>query len=130
MSSPFSFASNATLIFSVPTNSVTADEWGNITNETTTISITCLLKPSTPKAESMEGIDQNSTYLEGFLVEPLELPVLIKPLTKAIAVIVTANGVEETGEFTLLKTIQNPFVMSANVDLVNRIRGFFLAKNV
>ena len=129
MSSPFSFASNAVLIFSVPSTTTTEDEWGNIIPDRTDISIICLLKPTTPKAESVEGIDQNSTYLEGFLVDPLELPTSIRPMTKAIATITVATGVTKEGEFTLLETIQNPFVMSARVNLVNRIRGIFKAKN-
>jgi len=129
MSSPFAFASNAVLTFSVPTDTTTEDEWENVVCDRTDVSIICILKPTTPKAESVEGVDQNSTYVEGFLVDPLELPISIKPLTKAIALITTATGVTTTGEFTLLETIQNPFVMSAKVDLVNRIRGIFKAKN-
>jgi hypothetical protein len=129
MSSPFAFASNAELTFKVPTATTTVDEWGNTIPVTTDIQIICLLKPETPEAETIEGIDRNSTVMEGFLVDPLTLPEGIKPLTVAIAKIKVSEGIIRTGEFTLLDTIQNPFVMSAKVDLVNRIRGIFKVVN-
>jgi hypothetical protein len=129
MGSPFSFASNATLTFSVPSSKYVLDEYENLIPELIPLTITCLLKPSPSKPDIDGGIDQSETTFEGFLVDPLELPIEIKPYTKAIARITVANGVVETGEFTLLKVIQNPFVMSANVNLVNKIRGIFRAVN-
>ena len=125
MTSPFAFAANATLTFNVPSNATTTDKYNNVIPVYEQVEVICLLKPSTTTPEVQPGIDENVTPMAGFLVDPLELPTNVKSLTKAIAKIKTANGVFETGEFTLLKTIQNPFVMAANVDLVNRIRGTF-----
>lgn len=109
MPTPFpSFVENATLLFDVPTGELTQDEVGNAIAETVSVRVTAMLKAKVPAygvaIQRAPEIDEAATYLEGFCLEPMQLPLSILPKNWAKA---TWSGIP--GFFYLNDPINPPY---------------------
>lgn len=136
MSSPFLSVANAKLTFKVSGDSLGADAWGNVVPVTETITLVALLQEakktgvSLPERYRKEGLDINAKILEGFLVDPLELPLVIRPPCTGYAEIRLATNRVELGKFEMVPVSQNPFVVSAGVKDVTKILIVFMMEDV
>jgi hypothetical protein len=136
MSSPFLSVANAKLTFRVSGDSLEVDAWGNIVPVEETVTIVALLQEakktgiSLPDRYRKEGLDINAKILEGFLVEPLELPLAIRPPCTGYAEIRLATNRLELGKFEMVPVSQNPFVVSAGVKDVTKILIIFMMEDV
>lgn len=130
MGSPFEAYKNATLVFE--TENYTGNSFDNVGNPITVVeelTIECLLVPSMSRTQQeiklQEGLDYNEILMEGYLVNPRNLPESIRAPALAKATIKTGIGRTETGIFTLDPVIQDPFLVALNIDFVNKISGLF-----
>lgn len=130
MSSPFEAYKNATLVFT--TESYTGNTFNNVGNPVPVVeevTVECLLVPSTSRTQQeiklQEGLDYNEILMEGYLVNPRNLPENIRAPMIAKAIIKTGINRAETGIFTLDPVIQDPFLVALKIDLVNKITGLF-----
>jgi hypothetical protein len=131
MSSPFLSVANAKLTLRVSGTGLVQDARGNVTPLQETITLIALLQEgkkagtSLPPDYRKEGIDVNAKLLEGFLVDPLELPLSVRPPCTGTAEIKLATNRIEVGKFELIFPPQNPFVVSAGVKDVTKIIVIF-----
>lgn len=136
MSSPFLSVANAKLTFQVSGGSLQEDAWGNVVPITETITLVALLQETKksgvtlPDRYRKEGLDINAKILEGFLVDPLELPLSIRPPCIGHAEVRLATNRVETGKVELIPVSQNPFVVSAGVKDVTKIIVIFMLEDV
>lgn len=136
MSSPFLSVANAKLTFKVSSGALQKDAWGNVVPVTETITLIALLQEAKksgvtlPDRYRKEGLDINAKILEGFLVEPLELPLSIRPPCTGYAEIRLATNRVELGKFEMVPVSQNPFVVSAGVKDVTKILVVFMLEDV
>lgn len=136
MSSPFLSVANAKLTFKVSGSNLVEDSRGNVVPVTETITLVALLQEakktgvSLPDRYRKEGLDINAKTLEGFLVEPLELPLSIRPPCTGYAEIRLATNRIELGKFEMVPVSQNPFVVSAGVKDVTKILIIFMMEDV
>jgi hypothetical protein len=131
MSSPFESVANADLVFQIQTNSLTTDGWGNPVPSQQDFTIQALLQPAKqPTIERWGGADASIALFEGFLVNPLELPIEIRPPCTGQGTIVVATNRKEKGDIKLLPIFQNPYVVAAGVKEVTRIVVSFRSREV
>lgn len=124
--SPFATYANATLTLSVPTSELTSDAYGNPVPKYQQFQLTALLQPSSnPKITYQAGSDKNAQAMSGYLVEPQTLPDTVKLPAVAAVSITTGIGREEKGNFEILPTVQDPFLVAQGVEIVTRIEGVF-----
>lgn len=122
-SSPFSGLQNTVLLFEVASARTTDPLTGNRPKlEPQQVEIQAMLtEKKDPKVERSPGVDGQAIYLEGYAVNPTELPANIRPNTWAEA---TWSGYR--GQFYLLLTGRSPFGVEAATG--DKIRGWFVAK--
>jgi hypothetical protein len=136
MPSPFSGSENAVLTFQIPVaGSATTNAVGNRkASEKESVIIKALLKqdndPSSvntyaKEMQQLAGADGFAVLLKGYLVEPTTYPNSIKFLSECDAEVTFGIGKVEKGRFKLLPEVQSPFLVSANIDIVTKIRGIF-----
>lgn len=136
MSSPFLSVANAKLTLKVSGNGLNTDAWGNVVPTNETVTLVALLQEikksgtSLPTNYRKEGLDINSKILEGFLVDPVELPLSVRPPCIGTAEIKLATNRVELGKFELMFPPQNPFVVSAGVKDVTKIIVIFMMEDV
>jgi hypothetical protein len=112
------------------------DSRGNVTPVEDTLTLVALLQEakksgvSLPDRYRKEGLDINAKILEGFLVDPLELPLSIRPPCTGYAEIQLATNRVELGKFEMVPVSQNPFVVSAGVKDVTKIIVIFMLEDV
>ncbi len=121
--SPFADFVNFTADFTVAGASLEPDEWGNLKPTRDVIVVTAVMEPATLSQQYRRPRDLNerSAYLGGFLVSPRPLPALITPDSPCVAVY---NGL--TGIFVYEFEGRDPFLQALNIDLVDRIKGWFV----
>lgn len=128
MASPFAPYANASLRWQVPTGGSTVDAaTGNVIPETAEIVLTALLNQRGGNSRQLpdsrpQGVDETAVYLEGYAVEPMELPVSVVPLSRAIA-----TWDNRHGSFVLLVTGRSPY----GVDPITgtKLKGWFQAQS-
>ena len=149
MPSPFASIANATLNFYIPSDEMENDSYGNPIPKTEILTVIALLKfsgnvgnrnseeaISRSKENDSSGItggSQISGNWSGYLVDPTLLPATVKPGMMADAEIITGlqktiSGVEpyiEKGEFMLLASPQNPYLIASAIEDVSPISGTF-----
>ncbi|MDP8933778.1 MAG: hypothetical protein M3N42_06440 [Cyanobacteriota bacterium] len=150
MPSPFESIANAELIFHIPSTEMESDPYGNPVPKTEILKVIALLKFSgnvgnrnseesinrskESDSSGITGAGQISGNWSGYLVDPTLLPATVKPGMVADAEIVTglqksASGdVEpyvEKGEFLLLASPQNPYLIASAIEDVSPISGTF-----
>lgn len=136
MSSPFLSVANAKLTLKVSGNGLNTDAWGNVVPTNETVTLVALLQnvkksgTNLPTNYRKEGLDINSKILEGFLVDPVELPLSVRPPCIGTAEIKLATNRVELGKFELIFPPQNPFVVSAGVKDVTKIIVIFMMEDV
>lgn len=131
MSSPFESVANADLIFQIQTSFFATDNWGNPVPSQQELSIKALLQPAKqPTIERWGGADGSIALFEGFLVNPLELPIEIRPPCTGQGTIIVATNRKEKGDIELLPIVQNPYVVAAGVKEVTRIVVSFRSREV
>jgi hypothetical protein len=76
--SPFADLPNATITLEIPTGGVVRDRDGNPQAETTALTVTAYLKKqkfkSSSKQKNLPGVDELAIELEGYCIEPQQLP--------------------------------------------------------
>ena len=97
MTSPFSAIANATITFQIPARgSVTTDDVGNVVLATAPFKVVVYLKKlnllSASRIRPLPGLDDRSTYYEGYTVSPMQLPAEIKVGMKAPATLGRESG--------------------------------------
>lgn len=98
MSSPFASLENASLIFSVPSQQMDADEWGNITPVADKLTVRCWLSATALPGQKavvdvvLPGVDESAQNLKGYCIEPMFLPDYITHGSEAIATIGSEKG--------------------------------------
>ena len=136
MSSPFLSVANARLTFKISGDSLGVDAWDNIVPVTETITLVALLQEAKksgvnlPERYRKGGLDVNTKILEGFLVDPLELPLTVRPPCTGYAEIRLATNRLELGKFEMFPVSQNPFVVSAGVKDVTKVLIIFMMEDV
>lgn len=125
MTSPFAAQANAELIFQIADGAIESDRYGNPVPISSSYKVIALLKPSSANAQERAGVDETEELMEGYLVDPLNLPDGINPLMVAEATITVALNKRQTGTFKLLPTTQNPFLIAAGIDNLTKVQGIF-----
>jgi len=131
MSSPFTSVANAKLVFPVLSSGLVEDDYGNKVPIKSSITVVALLQTikktgtTLPDRYKKAGLDVNSKLFEGYLVDPLELPVSLQPPCIGTGEIKTATNRIESGKVELIPVSQNPFVVSAGVKEVTKIIVLF-----
>ena len=113
--SPLAKYANATLVFQVPSGTLTTDpQTGNPAPANQTVKITAWLKllspAQIPKGLNYPGSDEGAEILGGRCVSPLDLPAGIGMLSKGTATITNpTTGRSQTGTFVLYRGLASPF---------------------
>jgi len=125
--SPFAPYANAQLRFVVSSGALVADALGNVAPSTTQeIEVVALLQQKRdPNRDRSPGVDAQAIWFEGYLVSPRPLPSSIAPHQQCLAVVD-----EEGGQFWLEQTQRNPYLASLDIDLVDKVRGYFQPKPI
>lgn len=129
MTSPFAPYTNATLVFQVSTGTLTTDTLGNVVPPKSKLTCTAVLKPTSSykQPEKPAGVPIDAIYLEGNLVSPLSTSAAISPFHTLVQpganCSATIDG--KTGQFWLLPSPRNPYVVAVDVYIVDRLRGWF-----
>lgn len=125
MSSPFTAFVNAHLRFQVATGTLQPDGKGNLKPGKAVVEVAAMLKQETKQGKEERrkpapGVDETAIYIEGYLVEPLSLPGIITPDTPC-----QIEWQGRKGRFYVDFTAKNPFLDALNINLVNKLRGWF-----
>lgn len=129
--SPFTKFANAELVFPVEGKKVETDPiTGNEIPKPESVKVTALLEPSQKTASNkvieQVGANRAVELLEGYLVNPLELPVGIVPGMKANATLTVSKSVKRQGKVMLLPPVVNdPYAVGAGIDVINQITVAF-----
>ncbi|AUB36140.1 hypothetical protein COO91_02041 [Nostoc flagelliforme CCNUN1] len=122
--SPFASAVNARLVFKIPNGALTTDGNGNPVPTTSEIVVLALLRFGKSEVKHESGVDEVTEEVSGYVVDPIELPQEIDDLSEpAQAEIKKSKSLVLNAQFKLLPQIQNPFVLSAGVEGLSKIRG-------
>ena len=131
--SPFAEFTNSRIdvkVFEYDTENL--DKYGNPKYIESTLSIYCLLEIASKYEKTgykpivNPGVDTNEIFLQGILIQPLELPINVKPPSTGVLNIRSENNRIDIGDFTITNTIQNPFLLGANINFENKIQGTFI----
>lgn len=133
-SSPFATVANAKLIFDVQNGLNGIDEYGNPKSSFRKIELIALLTQITGVKSKKGGFSYATTEqyqlvqedFIGYLINPLTLPDELRPPIKGWAEITTGFNRVESGEFELLPVTQDPYVLSAGVNIITQIKGIFI----
>ena len=102
-----------TLTVQSPGTKLVEDNWGNVTPESMPAEIQCYVKDAGAKADRIDarpgGMGINSTYLEGFLVEPMTYPNGVQPPFECPAKISELDGRIRNGIFYCLPRQPQPY---------------------
>lgn len=129
VTSPFAPFKNAVLSFQVSSGALVSDSNGNMRPGTAIVQVEALLQQKRdPNRKAEAGVDTSKIWLEGYLVkvlgaEPgreLKLPSVVTPDS-----LCSAAWQGRAGRFYLEFTADNPYLAALNIDLVNRVRGYF-----
>lgn len=95
--SPFAAIANGTITFQIPARgAATTDDVGNTILATAPFRVTVYLKKlnliSAARIRTLPGVDDKSTYYEGYAVSPMKLPSEIKVGVKSAATVGSASG--------------------------------------
>jgi hypothetical protein len=95
--SPFAAIANATITFQIPARgATTTDDVGNVVTATAPFKVVVYLKKlnllSASRIRPMPGLDDKSTYYEGYAINPMRLPAEIKVGAKAPATLGRESG--------------------------------------
>lgn len=126
MTSPFASFQNAVLEFQVATGTLVPDSKGNLRPGTTTLEVGAMLQQRRdPNREPRPGVDTSSIWVEGYITSiagqsSLVLPSSITPDSPCAA---TWEG--RQGRFYLEFTARSPYLSALQIDLVEKIRGYF-----
>jgi hypothetical protein len=97
MKSPFSAIANGSITFQIPARgAATTDDVGNVVLATAPFKVTVYLKKlnllSASRIRPLPGLDDRSTYYEGYTVSPMQLPGEVKVGAKAPATLGRESG--------------------------------------
>ncbi|MEP0873611.1 hypothetical protein NDA01_28025 [Trichocoleus desertorum AS-A10] len=97
MTSPFAAIANATITFQIPAGgTATTDDVGNVVVATAPLEVVVYLKKlnlqSASRIRPLPGLDDKSTYYEGYAVSPMQLPPEVKTGAKAPATLGRESG--------------------------------------
>lgn len=96
MPSPFASLENATLTFSLSSQSMEIDEWGNRLPVQEDLVVRCWLAVDSNGSfvgdYAMPGVDESEQTLKGYCIDPMFLPDLITHGSEAIAIIGSTKG--------------------------------------
>lgn len=127
MSSPFKPYENSTLTFSVASGALETDALGNVKPSTATVVVKALLKQARdPNRVPVPGVDPTAVWCEGYITEVNSDPenlTLPSSITTDSSCSILWQG--RTGSFKLAFTADSPYLAALNINLVNRIRGYF-----
>ncbi len=128
MASPFAPYANAVLLFQVASGTLAPDSNGNLRPGKAVIEVRALLQQKRdPNREPRPGVDESFVWTEGYITQvgsdpkALVLPSIVTPDSPCSA---TWQG--RVGRFHLEFTARNPYLATVNVNLVERIRGYFV----
>lgn len=120
--SPFAPFANAVLRFQVASGSLTLDRNGNPRPGKAIVEVSALLEQKRdPNRKEQPGIDPQSIWIEGYLVSPAVMPTIVTPDSPAQAV---WQG--RSGRFYAEFTARNPYLAALEINLVEKVRGYFL----
>lgn len=120
--SPFLPFVNAQLRFEVAGGGLVTDLNGNPIPGTAILEVKAVLQQQrNPNREIRPGVDPTSIWVEGFLVSPLELPGNVTPDSPCEMI---WQG--RRGRFWLEFSAKNAYLDALNIQLVNRLKGYFL----
>lgn len=121
VASPFEPYENSVLNFQVALGALAPDSYGNMRPAKSTIVVRALLEQKRdPNDELRPGVDTTAVWVEGYLVEPRPLPDGVTPDS-----VCTGTWQGLAGRFYLEFTARNPYLEALDIDLVERIRGYF-----
>lgn len=119
--SPFGPYANSTITLKgAPV--LSEDESGVAAFRSKDFTLTAVLNPTSLTKSEMAGIDQSWAAFEGFLVDPLTLSNQLANGAEGTARMKVADGIERTGRCRLIPVVQNPYVQSTKLQIINRVR--------
>jgi hypothetical protein len=120
--SPFAPYANTLLRFRVGDGTLAIDpKTGNRRPGTRLVDVVAVVQQKQrPRNKEMPGVDDLAVWVEGFLVNPRPLPPEIVSSSMCFGV---WDG--RQGRFHLDFTARNPYIAALNIDLVEKIKGFF-----
>lgn len=108
---------------------LTTDNWGNPIPTFTQSDIICYVKDKGSKGDRRDsrpgGVGVNATYLEGFLVHPMQYPDSVKPPFEYPAELDVDNEIIK-GAFHALPRVPQPYEKNYTGE---RIAGWFVASS-
>lgn len=125
--SPFADYANSTLVFQVATGSLEPDSKGNLRPGTSTIELEALLQQKRdPNRESRPGVDTSAIWVEGYITSvtgqtSLVIPSSVTPDSPCQCVWQGRNG-----RFYLEFQARNPYLAALQIDLVEKLKGYFV----
>lgn len=129
MASPFADYANAQLRFQVSSGALAPDSKGNMRPSKAVIEVTALLQQKRdPNREPRPGVDESAIWVEGYITQigadpegSLVLPSVVTPDS-----LCAAAWQGRVGKFQMEFTARNPYLAAIEIDLVERIRGYFV----
>lgn len=122
MTSPFFPYANAELTFDVVTGIKSKPESMESTVLSAKVKVTAVLKSARITRQELEGVDQSWEAMEGFYVEPLSPPKGLTSGTKGTVRFAVSEGIYRDGVVRFQPVIQNSFVQSTGLQIINKIR--------
>ena len=131
--SPFENYANAEILFDVPTEEFTTDDFGNPIPVVKEIKLIALLENESQSHKSTilegDGIGSTSINFKGYLVNPPHLPRNLAVPAMGTATIRFAPNNYQTGTFKLLPLVQDPYVVATGINIITEIKGKFTVQS-
>lgn len=125
VATPFAPYKNANLTFRIAGDYLVTDRLGNRRPVTEIVTVEALLEQKQiPRTVERPGPNSNMVWVEGFLIDPRPLPAPVTPDSYCVGIWQRLQG-----RFYLEFSARNPDLAALDINLVERIKGFFEPKS-
>lgn len=127
MSSPFAAFANSTLLFQVASGSLQPDSKGNLRPGTDVVEVTAMLNQKRDmNRETRPGVDSSAVWCEGYITEVAGQSSLVMPSSVTPDSPCQCTWQGRNGRFYMEFTARSSYLAALNIDLVEKIRGYFV----
>lgn len=127
MSSPFAAFANSTLLFQVASGSLQPDSKGNLRPGTDVVEVTAMLNQKRDmNRESRPGVDTSAIWVEGYITSVVGQSSLVMPSSVTPDSPCQCVWQGRNGRFYLEFQARNPYLAALQIDLVEKLKGYFV----